>query len=66
MTKPLLLLSAALLLSPPLQAQIIQRQLGEFDFKLGTSASRSMAQGLISPSAIGSFHGGLDFTHPSG
>ena len=43
MTKPLLLLSAALLLSPPLQAQIIQRQLGEFDFKLGTSASRSMA-----------------------
>ena len=25
-----------------------------------------MAQGLISPSAIGAFHGGLDFSHPSG
>lgn len=66
MTRPLLLLTAALLLSPPLLAQQMQRQLGDFDFKLGTTASRSMAQGLISPSAVGSFHGGLDFTHPSG
>jgi len=66
MTRPLLLLSAALLFSPALLAQQIQRQLGDFDFKLGTTASRTMAQGLISPSAVGAFHGGLDLSHPSG
>ncbi|MFJ4158120.1 TorF family putative porin [Pseudomonas sp. NPDC089752] len=66
MTRPLLLLSAALLFSSAPQAQLIQRQLGDFDFKLGTTPSRSMAQGLISPSATGAFHGGLDLSHPSG
>jgi uncharacterized protein (TIGR02001 family) len=48
------------------QAQIFQRELGDFDLKLGTSPSRSMAQGLVKPSAVGSFHGGLDLTHDSG
>ncbi|WP_433739299.1 TorF family putative porin [Pseudomonas putida] len=48
------------------QAQIFQRELGDFDLKLGTSPSRSMAQGLVKPSAAGSFHGGLDLTHDSG
>lgn len=66
MTRTLLLLTAAVLFCPPLLAQQIQRQLGDFDFKLGTTATRTMAQGLISPSAVGSFHGGLDFSHPSG
>ncbi|MBJ9973985.1 hypothetical protein IAE35_01930 [Pseudomonas sp. S75] len=66
MTRPLLLLSAALLTSTSLCAQQIQRQLGDFDLKLGTTPSRSMAQGLISPSAVGTFHGGLDVTHASG
>jgi uncharacterized protein (TIGR02001 family) len=66
MTRALLLLSAAILTSPSSQAQQMQRQLGDFDFKLGTTATRTMAQGLISPSAVGSFHGGLDFSHPSG
>ena len=66
MTRALLLLSAAILSSPSSQAQQMQRQLGDFDFKLGTTATRTMAQGLISPSAVGSFHGGLDFSHPSG
>ncbi|QCI12791.1 hypothetical protein E6B08_16045 [Pseudomonas putida] len=66
MTRPLLLLSAALLLSPTLHAQQIQRELGDFNFTLGTTPSRSMAQGLISPSAVGAFHGGLDLSHPSG
>lgn len=66
MIRPLLLLSAASLFSPLLSAQQIQRQLGDFDFKLGTTPSRSMAQGLISPSAVGSFHGGLDLSHSSG
>lgn len=66
MTRPLLLLGAALLFCPVLLAQQIKRELGEFDFTLGTSPSRSMAQGLISPTAIGAFHGGLDFNHRSG
>ncbi|MFJ4053825.1 TorF family putative porin [Pseudomonas sp. NPDC089743] len=66
MTRPFLLLSAALLFSTALQAQQIQRELGDFDFKLGTTPSRSMAQGLISPSASGAFHGGLDLSHSSG
>lgn len=66
MPRPLLLLAAALLVSPPLLAAQIQRQLGDFDFKLGTAASRTMAQGLISPSAIGAVHGGLDVSHASG
>ncbi|MFZ5933716.1 hypothetical protein BGP84_10595 [Pseudomonas putida] len=66
MTRPLLLLTLALLASPPLHAQQIQRQLGAFDFKLGTTPSRSMAQGLISPSAVGTFHGGIDLSHPNG
>lgn len=48
------------------QAQQIQRQLGDFDLRLGTSSSRSMAQGLISPSPMGAFHGGLDVSHTSG
>ncbi|HDS1737298.1 TorF family putative porin [Pseudomonas sp. BP8] len=67
MIRPLLLLSAAtFVFSPALHAQQIQRQLGDFDFKLGTTPSRTMAQGLISPSAVGSFHGGLDLSHASG
>lgn len=66
MIRHLLVLSFALLFSPSLLAQQIQRQVGDFDFKLGTTASRSMAQGLISPSAIGAFHGGLDVSHRSG
>jgi uncharacterized protein (TIGR02001 family) len=47
-------------------AQIFQRELGDFDLKLGTTPTRSMAQGLVKPSAVGSFHGGLDLSHDSG
>ena len=68
MLKPsvLLLVFSSLLACSLAQAQIFQRELGDFDLKLGTSPSRSMAQGLVKPSAIGSFHGGLDLTHDSG
>ncbi|MFV3324970.1 TorF family putative porin [Pseudomonas sp. NY15372] len=66
MTRHWLVPSMALLFCPMLLAQQIQRELGDFDFKLGTTASRTMAQGLISPSAVGAFHGGLDLSHPSG
>lgn len=52
--------------SQAVTAQQIQRQLGDFDFRLGTGSSRSMAQGLISPSPVGTFHGGLDVSHASG
>ena len=47
-------------------AQIFQRELGDYALKLGTSPSRSMAQGLVKPSSSGSFHGGLDLSHDSG
>lgn len=62
----LLLLLSSLLACSMVQAQVFQRELGDFDLKLGTSPSRSMAQGLVKPSAVGSFHGGLDLSHDSG
>lgn len=62
----MLTLGATLVFSGAAQAQQIQRQLGDFDVTLGTTPSRSMAQGLISPSAAGAFHGGLDISHNTG
>ncbi|MFK3799278.1 MULTISPECIES: TorF family putative porin [unclassified Pseudomonas] len=48
-------------------AQVMERELGDFSLKLGTTPSRSMAQGLVTPSTGDSkFHGGLDLTHDSG
>jgi uncharacterized protein (TIGR02001 family) len=45
----------------------MERELGDFSLKLGTTPSRSMAQGLVTPSGGDSaFHGGLDITHDSG
>ncbi|TWI50965.1 uncharacterized protein (TIGR02001 family) [Pseudomonas duriflava] len=46
-------------------AQTLQRELGEFDLKLGTTQIRSMAQGLVTPSK-GSLDGGLDLSHQNG
>ncbi|WP_338920116.1 TorF family putative porin [Pseudomonas silesiensis] len=66
MLKSSLFLLASLLPCSIANAQIFQRELGDFDLKLGTSPSRSMAQGLVKPSSIGSFHGGLDLSHDSG
>ncbi|VVO26748.1 TorF family putative porin [Pseudomonas fluorescens] len=66
MLKPSLFLLASLLACSVANAQIFQRELGDFDLKLGTSPSRSMAQGLVKPSSTGSFHGGLDLSHDSG
>jgi len=57
---------AGLLAAPSAFAQVMQRELGDFNLKLGTSPSRTMAQGLVQPTATGSFHGGLDLTHDSG
>lgn len=66
MLKPSHVLLASLLASPLVHGQIFQRELGDFDLKLSSTPSRSMAQGLVNPSATGSFHGGLDLTHDSG
>jgi uncharacterized protein (TIGR02001 family) len=68
MFKACIFLLTALAASPLAQAQIFQRELGDFDLKLGTTPSRSMAQGLVKPTSPGSdsFHGGLDLSHDSG
>lgn len=56
----------ALSLSLITHAGLLERELGDYDLRLGTSPSRSMAQGLIQPLSAGSFHGGLDLSHASG
>jgi len=62
-----LMLTGTLLASTLVDAQVFSRELGDFDLKLGTQPSRSMAQGLVKPTSPGStFHGGLDLTHDSG
>lgn len=66
MLKPSLLAGSLLLTCTIAHGQIFQRELGDFDLKLSTSPSRSMAQGLVKPSSSGSFHGGLDLSHDSG
>jgi uncharacterized protein (TIGR02001 family) len=61
------LLTCAVLMHQNANAQVMERELGDFSLKMGTTPSRSMAQGLVTPSAGDStFHGGLDLTHDSG
>ena len=48
------------------QAQLLERDLGNFELKLGTTPSRSMAQGLVQPMRVGTFYGGFDLTHHDG
>ena len=62
---PAVLLGAALL-SIHAQAAMMERELGDYELNLGTTPSRSMAQGLVKPQSGGTFHGGLDLSHPSG
>lgn len=45
---------------------VLERELGAYDLSLGTTPSRSMAQGLVQPQSAGTFHGGLDLAHESG
>ncbi|MBV4484119.1 TorF family putative porin [Pseudomonas sp. SWRI153] len=59
-------LLVSLLSGATAHAQVFQGELGDFNLKLGTTPSRSMAQGLVKPAAVGSFHGGLDLSHDSG
>ena len=62
------LLALAMLLSAACVAEsdVLEREVGDFDLKLGTAPTRSMAQGLVRPTTAGAFHGGLDLTHASG
>jgi uncharacterized protein (TIGR02001 family) len=61
------LMTSTLLVCQTAGAQVIERQLGDFSLKLGTTPSRTMAQGLVTPtSGDSAFHGGLDLTHDSG
>ncbi|SHN22153.1 conserved hypothetical protein [Pseudomonas asturiensis] len=58
---------SALFVCQSASAQVLERDLGDFDLKLATTPTRSMAQGLVTPSGgSGSFHGGMDLTHESG
>ncbi|EJL96305.1 hypothetical protein PMI18_04788 [Pseudomonas sp. GM102] len=66
MLKPSFFLLCSVLWCSDANAQVFQRELGDFDLKLATTPSRSMAQGLVKPSTTGSFHGGLDLSHDSG
>ncbi len=66
MLRTSLILAAGLLATPFAFGQITERDLGDFDLKIGTSPARSMAQGLVQPSSVGTLHGGLDLTHDSG
>jgi uncharacterized protein (TIGR02001 family) len=63
-----ILLTLAMLLSVACVAEnnVLEREVGEFDLKLGTAPTRSMAHGLVRPTTAGAFHGGLDLTHTSG
>lgn len=60
-------LACAVAVHPSAHAQVIERELGDFSLKLGTTPSRTMAQGLVTPgNGDSTFHGGLDLTHDSG
>lgn len=48
------------------QSEVLEREVGAFALKIGTAPTRSMAQGLVRPAAIGALRGGLDATHESG
>lgn len=48
------------------QPEVVEREVGAFDLKLGTAPTRSMAQGLVQPATASTFRGGLDLTHESG
>lgn len=57
-----------LLGSQVVQAYVVERELPAYDLdlRLGTTPTRSMAQGLVTPSASSAFHGGIDASHSSG
>lgn len=57
---------AGLLTAQCASAQIVQRDWGDYNVKLGTTPSRSMAAGLVQPAISDNVHGGFDLAHDSG
>lgn len=67
MPKRILLTLAVLLTAGCVaETEVLEREVGDFDLKLGAAPTRSMAHGLVQPTSAGAFHGGLDLTHASG
>jgi uncharacterized protein (TIGR02001 family) len=66
MDKRFLMATAIVLGGCASQPEVLEREVGAFDLKLGTAPTRSMAQGLVQPAAASTFRGGLDLTHESG
>ena len=64
--KMVLLLSCLAGVGCASQPDVLERELGTFDLKLGTAPTRSMAHGLVSPASAGALRGGLDLSHASG
>jgi len=63
---PLFSIGLALLAGCTSPGETLEREVGEFDLRLGRDATRSMAHGLVQPASTGVFHGGLDLSHASG
>jgi len=57
---------AILMACHSVQAQQWEGDASDYDVKVGTTPTRSMAAGLVKPDSSGTVHGGVDFTHESG
>ncbi|QKZ07775.1 TorF family putative porin [Pseudomonas eucalypticola] len=66
MLKPSLFMIATLMASDNVSAQLLQRDLADYNLQFGTSPARSMAQGLVKPASTESVHGGVDLSSDSG
>lgn len=66
MYKSILIMACAVCVVPYTGAQVMQRELGDFDLKFANSPTRSLAQGLVRPGQSNSAQGGMDISHDSG
>ncbi|MFV3305856.1 TorF family putative porin [Pseudomonas sp. NY15181] len=66
MYKSILIVACAVCTIPVAHAQVMQRELGEFELKFANSPTRSLAQGLIQPGQATGAQGGVDVGHTSG
>ncbi|WP_447747441.1 TorF family putative porin [Pseudomonas nicosulfuronedens] len=66
MYKSILIAACMFFAVPHASAQVMQREIGDFELRFANSPTRSMAQGLVQPGQANSAQGGLDITHDSG
>ncbi|WP_370601083.1 TorF family putative porin [Pseudomonas nitroreducens] len=66
MYKSILVVACAVCTLPVAHAQVMQRELGDFELKFANAPTRSMAQGLVRPGQANSAQGGVDASHASG